>query len=499
MDTPRIMGIETEYGITISNQKDFNPILASILLINSYESYRINRVNWDYEDESPAKDMRGISQGLEKEIEIRDETRLINLVLPNGSRFYVDHAHPEYSTPECSNPRDLVIHDKAGERILNLARLKAEQTLPANQKIFIYKNNSDSKGNSYGCHENYLFERRVPYSRLIKGLIPFLVTRQIFTGAGKIGVENGTRDVSYQISQRADFIETEIGLETMHNRPIINTRDEPHSDPDKYRRLHIILGDANMSEYTTYIKTGITSIILQMIEDDLLNIDLALDNPVHALKEISYDTTCKKPVNLKNSRKMSAVEIQLEFLEMAHRYFLDKSPDHITKDVLSKWEYVLCKLKTFPMELSKEIDWVIKKNLIEEYMSKNNIDWKNPRVFMINLQYHDVSPYKGLYNRIENTSSVERIVSEEEINKAIFEPPKDTRAYFRGKCLQKYPSEVVSASWDSIIFDIDEDPLKKIFMLDPYRGSEDVVGKLLEDSPAARDLLNNISSPSDGI
>ena len=248
MAIPKVMGIETEYGITVKNQPDFNPILSSLLLINSYETYRASRIRWDYEAESPLRDARGFEYMEEKDVPSKEESRLINLILSNGARFYVDHAHPEYSSPECTNPRDLVIWDKAGERILNLSRSRAEAVSPPEQRILIYKNNTDSKGNSYGTHENYLMDRKVPFARIAQHLMPFLVTRQIFTGSGKVGAENNTDPCEYQISQRADFLETEVGLETMHSRPIVNTRDEPHADPEKYRRLHVIVGDANMSE-----------------------------------------------------------------------------------------------------------------------------------------------------------------------------------------------------------------------------------------------------------
>ena len=284
MAIPKVMGIETEYGITVRNQPDFNPILSSLLLINSYETYRTARIRWDYEAESPLRDARGFEYAEEKELPSKEESRLINLILPNGARFYVDHAHPEYSTPECTNPRDLVIWDRAGERILDLARRRAEAASPPEQRILIYKNNTDSKGNSYGTHENYLMDRRCPFTRIVQHMMPFLVTRQIFTGAGKVGSENNLEYTEYQVSQRADFLETEVGLETMHSRPIINTRDEPHADPEKYRRLHVIVGDANMSEVANYLKVGTTAIVLSMLEDDFIDRDLSLDNPVQSFR-----------------------------------------------------------------------------------------------------------------------------------------------------------------------------------------------------------------------
>jgi proteasome accessory factor A len=496
MAIPKVMGIETEYGITVRNQPDFNPILSSLLLINSYETYRNARIRWDYEAESPLRDARGFEYAEEKELPSKEESRLINLILSNGARFYVDHAHPEYSTPECTNPRDLVIWDKAGERILNISRMRAEASSPPEQRILIYKNNSDSKGNSYGTHENYLMDRRCPFTRIVQHLMPFLATRQIFTGAGKVGSENNLEHTDYQISQRADFLETEVGLETMHSRPIINTRDEPHADPEKYRRLHVIVGDANLSEVATYLKTGTTAIALAMLEDDFIDRDFGLDNPVLAFRQISRDLTCRVPVRLRDGRTASAVDIQREFLELAHRYYRDRDLDPVTKDVLARWGHVLDRLEHDPMSLSRELDWVIKRDLIESYRDKHGLSWSDSRVAMIDLQYHDIRPNKGLYYKLEESDAVERIVSDDEIAKAVHDPPKDTRAYFRGMCLQRYSEDIVSASWDSVLFDLKEGPLKKIFMLEPLRGTESLVRQLLDESPTARDLLRNISRPT---
>jgi len=496
MAIPKVMGVETEYGITVRNQPDFNPILASLLLINSYETYRTARIRWDYEAESPLRDARGFEYADDRELPSKEESRLINLILSNGARYYVDHAHPEYSTPECTNPRDLVIWDKAGERILNLSRQRAEAVSPPEQRILVYKNNTDWKGNSYGTHENYLMDRRCPFTRIVQHLMPFLVTRQIFTGAGKVGSENNLEYVPYQISQRADFLETEVGLETMHSRPIINTRDEPHADPERYRRLHVIVGDANMSEFTTYLKVGTTAIVLSMIEDDAIDRDLALDNPVQAFRAVSRDLACRAPLRMRDGRTMTAIAVQRQFLELAHRYYRDREADPVTRDVLARWEWVLDRLEQDPMSLSRELDWVIKRALIESYMAKHELDWTDSRVAMVDLQYHDIRPGKGLYYKLEDSDAVERVVTDDEIAKAIHDPPKDTRAYFRGMCLQRYSEDIVSASWDSIIFDLKEGPLKKIFMLEPLRGTEAHVRQLLEESPTARDLLRNISRPT---
>src|SRR5438105_3646704 len=309
MAIPKVMGIETEYGIQVRNQPDFNPILSSLLLINSYETYRSSRISRHSEAERRMRYARGCEYMEEKESPSKEESRLINLILSNGARFYVDHAHPEYSSPETTNPRDCVIWDRAGERILNLARSRAEAVSPPEQRILIYKNNTDSKGNSYGTHENYLMDRKVPFARIVQHLMPFFVSRQVFTGAGKVGAENNTEHCDYQISQRADFLETEVGLETMHSRPIINTRDEPHADPERYRRLHVIIGDANMSEVSTYLKLGATALVLAMIEERWLSdtgVDFSIDAPVASLRAVSHDPGLKHQVTLRDGRRLTA-------------------------------------------------------------------------------------------------------------------------------------------------------------------------------------------------
>jgi proteasome accessory factor PafA2 len=500
MAIPKVMGIETEYGITVKNQPDFNPILSSLLLINSYETYRSSRVRWDYEAESPLRDARGFEYMEEKEGTSKEESRLINLILSNGARFYVDHAHPEYSSPETTNPRDTVIWDRAGERILNLSRQRAEAVSPPEQRILIYKNNTDSKGNSYGTHENYLMDRKVPFARIVQHMMPFFVTRQVYTGAGKVGYENNAEPCEYQISQRADFLETEVGLETMHSRPIVNTRDEPHADPEKYRRLHVIVGDANMAEVSTYLKVGTMAIVLSMVEDDFIEKDLSIDGPVAAFRKVSRDLVCRDTIRLKDGRTISAVDHQREFLALAQRYFKERQqPDPWVAEVMAKWESTLDRLAEDPTQLGRELDWVIKRQLIENYVAKHDLEWNDHRVQMIDLQYHDIRPGKGLYYKLEESEAVERIVTDDEISKAIYDPPKDTRAYFRGMCLQRYSDEIVSASWDSVIFDLKEGPLKKIFMLEPLRGTEAHVRQLLTESPTAADLLRNISRPSFGM
>src|SRR2546423_1456685 len=346
------MGIETEYGISAPGAPDFNPVLSSSLLINTYAG-TLRRIRWDYEQESLLRDARGCEPVQVRETGDED-LGLANVILPNGARYYVDHAHPEYSTPECITPRDLVIHDKAGERILERSLEEVQQILPRGQRLTIDKNNSDGKGNSYGTHENYLVDRQIPFARIVRDLTPFCVTRQVFTGAGKLGLEgqHGERPAAFQLTQRADFFEAEVGLETTLKRPIINTRDEPHADPEKYRRLHCIIGDANLCEVANFLKVGSTAIVLKMIEDEFLP-DLALEQPVQALHDVSWDITCRSQVRLRDGRSLTAVQLQWEYLDQAKKYVEERDATPANVEVLQRWESVLTALEDDPLSLSR--------------------------------------------------------------------------------------------------------------------------------------------------
>ncbi|HWU38967.1 MAG TPA: proteasome accessory factor PafA2 family protein, partial [Candidatus Acidoferrum sp.] len=376
-------------------------------------------------------DARGFEVSGERERPSQQDNRAINKVLANGGRLYVDGAHPEYSTPETSNARDLVLFEKAGERIFDRCLEAANGKLPPSQQLVIYKNNTDNKGNSYGYHENYLVSRRVPFEKLVESLTTFLVSRIIFCGAGKVGAENGTDPCDYQISQRADFFETLIGLDTMAKRPIINTRDEPHADEEKYRRLHVIVGDSNMSEVTTYLKVGTTAIVLAMVEDGFIRKDLALEDPVRAIKEISHDTTCRRKVRLKRGKEFSAIELQREYLDLALEYYATAEVSPQVSDLLERWQGVLDRLSEDPMACARELDWVIKKELIASYMAKKGIGFDDQRISMLDLQYHDIRRDRGLYNALCRQGHVERLFTDAGIDDATVIPPQTTRAKIR--------------------------------------------------------------------
>jgi len=385
-----------------------------------------------------------------------------------------------------------VVHEKAGERILEMSRREANALLPTGTQMLIYKNNSDRKGNSYGSHENYLMDRRTSFKQIVENLMPFFVTRQIFCGAGKVGAENRSQPVDFQISQRADFFETEVALDTMVKRPIINTRDEPHADREKYRRLHVILGDANLSEYTIYLRNGVTALVLSMIEDGAISKNLALRDPVRSIKEVSHDPTCRKKIQLEDGKSLAASELQAEYLDMALTYASSTSVDPVTEDVLAKWEDAIGCLRRDPMELSDKIDWVMKQAMIESFMERKSLDWQSPQVEMLDLQYHDLRPEKGLYYLLERQGRAVRIVTDEEIAAAVHTPPSDTRAYFRGECLRRYGDAVFGVNWDSISFGVDGEPIKRILMAEPLKGTKGHVEELLASSPTAADLVKNL-------
>jgi len=431
MAIEKIMGSETELGITARDSSGFDPVGSSIFLINSLPAVQPLRTMWDYAGENPLLDARGFEVSGERERPSQQDNRAINKVLPNGGRLYVDGAHPEYSTPEVTNARDLVIFEKAGERLFDQCREAANGKLPPPQQLLIYKNNSDGKGNSYGYHENYLMARSLPFDRLVEGLTPFLVSRIVISGAGKVGAENGTEPCDYQISQRADFFETLIGLDTMAKRPIINTRDEPHADEEKYRRLHVIVGDSNMSEITTYLKVGTTAIVLAMVEDGFIRKDLALEDPVRAIKEISHDTTCRRKVRLKRGKEFSAIELQREYLELALEYYATAEASPQVSDLLERWQAVLDRLSEDPMLCARELDWVIKKELIHSYMTRKGIGFDDQRISMLDLQYHDIRQDRGLYYTLIRQGHVDRLVTDEIIDQAVTTPPQTTRAKIR--------------------------------------------------------------------
>jgi proteasome accessory factor A len=503
MTVRRVMGTEVEYGVSVPGQPGANAMLLSSQIVNGYggrpDVPRNRRARWDFEEESPLRDARGFDLGSAlgpEYLEAEDDAGLANVILTNGARLYVDHAHPEYSTPEVTNPRDAVLWDKAGERIMAEASRRAAQAVPGQPPIQLYKNNTDNKGQSYGSHENYLMSRATPFADIVRHLTPFFVSRQVVAGQGRVGIGQDGRGEGFQLSQRADFFEVEVGLETTLKRPIINTRDEPHADAERYRRLHVIIGDANLSETSTYLKLGTTSLVLAMIEDKFLTVDLSVEEPVSSLRAVSHDPSLKHLLTLRSGRRLTAVQLQMEYLEQARKYVEDRFGDDVdaqTVDVLDRWESVLTRLEQDPMLCARELDWVAKLRLLEGYRSRDGLGWGSSRLQLVDLQYSDVRPDKGLHARLVARGAMERLVGEDEVLAAVDHAPEDTRAYFRGECLRRYPAQVAAASWDSVIFDLGRESLVRVPTLEPLRGTRAHVGALLDRSPTADALVEALS------
>jgi Pup amidohydrolase len=463
----RVFGIETEYGITVDGMEAVDVVRESIELVRSYTEHGAS-MKWDYDLEDPHNDARGFRAPellqdtdeaayyeLDKNRPLSFEEIKSDLVLSNGARFYNDHAHPEYSTPECSTLREIVAQDQAGERILAECARRRNLKLPTGCQARLYKNNTDFVGHSYGCHDNYLMRRDVPWDQIVRDVVPFLVTRQIFAGAGKMGVEGedsaGQQGV-FQIAQRSDFFSVLCSIDTMNRRPLVNTRDEPHADAQLYRRFHVILGDANMSQYATALKIGTTALVLELIEKGHAP-ELELANPVQATKSISRDQTYDWIIELRNGRKISAVEVQRLYLAAAQEHCDRDDPD--TLWLLREWEQVLTDLANDPMTCGDRLDWVAKRFLLRTLQEAENLEWNDPWLQSIDLEYHNVSLEDGLYYELLREGQMRRVVSEEEIKNAIFQPPATTRAFFRGRSVAKFNREITSIQWDELTFNHD--------------------------------------------
>jgi len=495
--TTKVCGIETEYGIH-SPGPEQNPIAASSVLVNAYAADVEQQIGWDFEDETPGNDARGFAR--EGSLAPMVETHLANTVLTNGARFYVDHAHPEYSSPECLTPLEALVYDKAGEEVLRRSMVAAGLRIPDQPAPVVYKNNSDGKGNSYGCHENYMMDRAVPFAQVVEGVVPHLVSRTLFTGSGKVGTETAAMDaetVVYQISQRAEFFEEIVGLETTLKRPIVNTRDEPHADPKRFRRLHVIVGDANLSEIATFLKLGTTAIVLAMVEDDAgPSRDLSIADPVRALHQVSADLTLRRPLDLADGSTATALELQWELLGAARKYAEAQGLEALGDDgtvgaqVLEHWEATLRALESDPASLADTLDWVAKRELLLAYQDRHSCGWGDPRLAALALQYHDLRPDKSVFQRL----GLRTLVEPAAVAAAVAEPPRGTRAWFRGKCLARWPEAVVTANWDSLVFDVGTDPLRRVPMMDPLKGTAEHTDALLAASTGPADLLSRLDT-----
>ena len=507
MSVRRVMGIETEYGISVRGNPRANPMVLSTHVVNAYASYAgltgQHRPRWDYDEETPLRDARGfdVTRADADPTQLTDEdVGMANVILSNGARLYVDHAHPEYSAPEVLSPRDAVVYDRAGQVIMAKAAQLAS-SIPTVGSVHVYKNNTDNKGSSYGTHENYLMSRLTPFADIIVGLTPFFVSRPIFAGAGRVGRGQDGTGLGYQLSARADFFEMEVGLETTVKRPIINTRDEPHADPEFFRRLHVIVGDANLSEVATYLKLGTTSLVLAMIEAGWWHTDLMPVRPVAALHSISHDPSLRATVELRDGRQLTGLQLQREYADAAAAFVaetLGPDADAETLDVLTRWHGVLDALERDPYELATELDWVAKLRLLEGYRRRDHLQWGAAQLELVDLQYSDAQVERGLAARLEARGALARLTSDEEIAHAVAAPPAETRAYFRGECIRRFADCVTAASWDSVIFDLPgRSALVRVPTLDPLKGTRTHVGALLDQCTSASELVGALTGRSD--
>lgn len=446
----RIFGLESEYGITctLRGQRRLSPDEVARYLFRKV-------VSWG---------------------------RSSNVFLENGARLYLDvGSHPEYATPECDSIYEAVVHDRAGERILESLVISAEERLAEEGirgTIHLFKNNTDSAGNSYGCHENYLTSRQDDLSSHSAVLIPFLVSRQIFTGSGKI--VQTARGPVYSITQRADHIWETLSSATTRSRPIINTRDEPHADAEKYRRLHVIVGDSNMSEYTTFLKLGSTACMLRMLEDQFVVLrDMTLENPIRAIRDISHDITCRRTVHLANGREVSALDIQREYLDRALRYAESTGFPPLEQRALEMWEHCVTTIENDPLKLEREVDWVIKHNLMSAYCEKHGTDIGDARLQMIDFQYHDIVRDRGLFHRLVDRELVEVICREEDIATAIDTPPQTTRARLRGEFIRAAKAKKRDYTVDWVHLKVNDQAQRTVMCKDPLKSRDERVDRLI--------------------
>ncbi len=447
----RIFGLENEYGVTctLRGQRRLSPDEVARYLFRKV-------VSWG---------------------------RSSNVFLANGARLYLDvGSHPEYATPECDSVYDLVVHDKAGERILEELTVNAEERLREEGirgTIHLFKNNTDSAGNSYGCHENYLTSRTDDLSHFSEVLIPFLVSRQIYAGAGK--VLHTTRGAGYCIAQRAEHIWEGVSSATTRSRPIINTRDEPHADAERYRRLHVIVGDSNMSEYTNFLKVGVVALMLRMLEDPTVVLrDMTLENPIRAIREISHDITCRRQVRLANGREASAFDIQAEYLTRARRYADTHELSTLEKQALDMWEHCMTAIEQDPLQLDREVDWVIKYHLLERYRERHGLEMDDARIALMDLQYHDVNRERGLFYLMQDRGLVERICVDSDIDHAVANPPETTRARLRGEFIRKAKERKRDYTVDWVHLKLNDQAQRTVLCKDPFRAYDERVDKLIE-------------------
>ncbi|SDS69035.1 proteasome accessory factor A [Brevibacterium siliguriense] len=491
----RVMGAETEFGLSQPGNPRANPMRDSARVVDAYAGPRGLKSSqnfWDFATESPLADARGFFMNIadadtsqlthipQDDVEAQ---YLANVVTENGARYYVDHAHPEYSSPEVLTPRDIVTFDRAGD----LVALESVRTLEKSaEPVNLYKNNTDSKGASYGAHENYLVDRSTDFDDIVAALIPFFVTRQILCGSGRVGIGREGEGKGFQISSRADFFEAEVGLETTLRRPIVNTRDEPHADPAKYRRLHVIIGDATLAEPATFVRFGSTSLVLGLIEAGLApRIELA--DSLQSLWDVSHDLSLTAPLPLTDGTTLTALEIQERFYSACLEHA--DPDDSATIEVLAEWRRFLDGLSTDPKTLADSIDWVAKLVLLESYRSREDIDWDHPKLALIDVQYHDVRPEKGLFHKLERAGRIRRMTTDAEVEAAVINAPDGTRAFLRSVAVSRLGEALVAASWDSLVLNAGAFGVVRLPMHEPLKGTRELLADRVEGIETAEGLL----------
>ncbi len=460
---PIVVGLETEYGIVRTDVPDSDPVLESMEIVRAYRS--ADFMGWNYHEEDPALDARGFRvEGLAQDEEERaftqsDYRRFFSFkdmksdrILSNGGRFYNDHTHPEFSTPECLGIFELLRYDRAGIEVLKTARAERERELGVPGALSLYRNNTDYHGHSYGCHENYLLPRRLGFDSVVSHTVPFLVARILLTGAGKYGFESSERqgEVAYQISQRADFMETIVGVDTMHKRPLVNSRDEPHADRRLFRRLHLIVGDANMSEWQTAMKTGMTSMVLKLLIRSEWTPDFELENPVSAMQAISAGLFDQKNIRMRRGKDVTALDILERYWEACERTLSDR--DFEEDWVIAEWRQAMDHFRRNPSLLSDRVDWIAKKAFLERFREEENLDDGDPWLQSLDLEYHNIDPEKGLFWALEETGEMRRLTDPDQVRSAFVHPPSLGRARVRHAIVRRFGGDVEEAGWERIRF-----------------------------------------------
>ncbi|MDR2453422.1 MAG: proteasome accessory factor PafA2 [Bifidobacteriaceae bacterium] len=511
-----VIGIETEYGVLGAIR---NPVQLSSLVVAAYKASQEGMVApWDYGSEDPLNDARGFrldrasahpSQLTDrpgagpkagarpaKAVAARERGGPGAAMLANGARLYVDHAHPEYATPEVASAREAALWDKAGQRVMEAAaRALARDGVPA----ALYKNNTDGQGASYGTHENYLVPRALDWDRLVAGITPFLVTRQIYTGSGRVGLGQRSQRPGFQLSQRADFVEAEVGLETTLNRPIVNTRDEPHADPARWRRLHVIVGDATMMEVATYLRLGVTALVLRALagasahDADRLRERTALAAPVAAFGQVSRDLSLGARLELKAGGAAAALAIQRRYLEFAARALAGGGGASEAADLLSRWAGVLDGLEADPAGVARQVEWVAKLQVLEAMRQRGGLGWDAPKLRAADLRWTEVDPATSLFAKLEAAGGVERLFSQDQVEWAVSHPPRSTRAYLKGEALRRFPDGVAAAGWDRLTLAWPGGSAS-YRLADPLAGAQARVGRALAAADSPQDLAARLAA-----